>query len=189
MTGSTPLPAGAHLSPLDADDAPALFEAYLRNREHLSPFDPERPDTFWQLDGQQARLDSLLQKQEAGSTLACAIRRDGRILGCATLDTIVRGPACSAHLGYWVDAGELRQGLAGAAVAALCRIADEELRLHRIAASTSVTNLGSQRVLARNGFEEFGLARNYIHINGRWQDSRLFQRILNDRPPGVQPGQ
>jgi ribosomal-protein-alanine N-acetyltransferase len=179
------LPAGAFLRLLEPGDAPALLDAYLRNREHLNPFEPVRPDSFWTLDGQKSRLDDLIQRQASGTVLAATMLRDGRILGCATLDTIVRGALCSASVGYWVDAREVKQGLAGAAVAALCRIADEELALHRLSASTSPTNLASQRVLVKNGFEEFGLARNYLHIDGRWQDSLLFQRILNDRPPGL----
>jgi [ribosomal protein S5]-alanine N-acetyltransferase len=183
VTGSVSLPAGAILRPLEADDAAALLDAYLRNREHLSAFDPVRPDAFWTLDGQRTRLDSMMQRHDAGTLLSCALLRDGQVLGCATLDNIVRGPFCSAHLGYWVDVDEVGQGLAAAAVAALCRIADEELGLHRIEASTAPHNLASQRVLAKNAFEQCGLARNYLHIAGRWQDSLLFQRILNDRPP------
>jgi ribosomal-protein-alanine N-acetyltransferase len=41
-----------------------------------------------------------------------------------------------------------------------------------------VHNAASQQVLRRDGFEEFGLARDYLRIAGRWQDHRLFQRIL-----------
>lgn len=183
MTMRVPLVAGVHLRPLEASDAPELLDAYLRNREHLRRFDPERPDSYWTLEGQQSRLNAQLEQQQAGTLLATAMLRDERILGCATLQTIVRGALSSASLGYWVDVDELGQGLASAATDALCRIADQELGLHRISASTSPANLASQRVLAKNGFEQFGLAPNYLHINGRWQDSALFQRILNDRPP------
>ncbi|WP_319458904.1 GNAT family protein [Micromonospora sp. RTP1Z1] len=183
MIGPTSLPGGVILRPLDFGDAPALLDAYIRSREHLRPFDPVRPDSFWTLAGQQSRLDTMMQQQKEGRLLACAMLRDGRVLGCATLNTIVFGPFCSASLGYWVEPAEVGRGLASAAVAALCRIADEELGLHRIEASTSPLNLASQRVLAKNGFEQWGTARKYLHINGRWQDSHLFQRILNDRPP------
>jgi [ribosomal protein S5]-alanine N-acetyltransferase len=183
MTGPTTLLGGVLLRPLDVGDAPALLDAYTRSREHLRPFDPVRPDSFWTLAGQQSRLDAMMQQMKEGGLLACAMLRDSRVLGCATLNTIVLGPFCSANLGYWVEPAEVGRGLASAAVAALCQIADQELGLHRIQASTSPLNVASQRVLAKNGFEQLGTAPNYIHINGKWQESHLFQRILNDRPP------
>lgn len=183
MIASAALPGGVLLRPLTIGDAPALLDAYVRNREHLRPFDPERPDSFWTLDGQHRRLDSQMQQQAEGTLLACAMQRDALIVGCAFLNTIAYGPLCSANLGYWVDAAEVGRGLASAAVGALCRIADLDLGLHRVQASTNPANVASQRVLTKNGFEQFGTARNYLYINGRWRDSHLFQRILNDRPP------
>jgi ribosomal-protein-alanine N-acetyltransferase len=183
MIVSALLPGGVLLRPLNSGDAPALLDAYVRNREHLRPFDPQRPDSFWTLDGQRRQLDSLMRQQKEGTLLACAMQRDDLVVGCATLNTIVFGPLCSANLGYWVDVAEVGRGLASAAVGALCRVADRDLGLHRIQASTNPANVASQRVLTKNGFEQFGTARNYLYINGRWQDSHLFQRILNDRPP------
>jgi [ribosomal protein S5]-alanine N-acetyltransferase len=185
MTGSASLSDGVLMRPLYVGDAPALLDAYIRSREHLRPFDPVRPDSFWTLAGQQSRIEEMVQHMKEGRLLACAMLRDGRVLGCATLNTIVLGPFCSANLGYWVDPAEAGRGLASRAVAALCEIADQDLGLHRIQASTSPLNVASQRVLAKNGFEQWGTAPNYLHINGRWQDSYLFQRILNDRPPSL----
>lgn len=183
MIASAVLPGGVLLRPLNSGDAPALLDAYVRNREHLRPFDPERPDSFWTLDGQRRRLDSLMQQQEEGTLLACAMQRGDLVVGCASLNTIAFGPLCSANLGYWVDVAEVGRGLASAAVGALCRFADRDLGLHRVQASTNRANVASQRVLTKNGFEQFGTARNYLYINGRWQDSHLFERILNGRPP------
>jgi ribosomal-protein-alanine N-acetyltransferase len=185
MTWLESLPAQAQLRPLEAGDGPELLAAYVRNRQHLFPYDPIRPESFWTLRGQLERLDAMLSGNAAGTQLACVMVREGRFLGTITLSQIVGGPFRSASVGYWVDAEETGRGLAAAAVAALCRIADQRLGLHRIEASTLPANLASQRVLAKNGFEEFGFARNYLHINGRWSDSKLFQRILNERAPGT----
>jgi [ribosomal protein S5]-alanine N-acetyltransferase len=183
MNASAVLPGGVLLRPLNSDDAPALLDAYVRNREHLRPFDPERPDSFWTLDGQRTRLDSLMQQQAEGTLLLFAMQRDDLVVGCASLNSIAFGPLCSANLGYWVDVAEVGRGLASAVVGAVCHIADRDLGLHRVQASTNPANVASQRVLTKNGFERFGTARNYLYINGRWQDSHLFERTLNDRPP------
>jgi ribosomal-protein-alanine N-acetyltransferase len=183
MISTAVLPGGVLLRPLDADDAPTLLEAYVRNRGHLRSFDPVRPESFWTLAGQRRRLDSTLRLQAEGGLLACALRRHDLVVGCATLNTIVRGALCSANMSYWVDMAEVGRGLARSAVAALCRIADQDLGLHRVEASTNPANVASQRVLTKNDFEQFGTSRNRLYINGSWQDSYLFERILNDRPP------
>ncbi|MDQ2699400.1 MAG: GNAT family N-acetyltransferase, partial [Actinomycetota bacterium] len=66
------------------------------------------------------------------------------------------------------------------AVAAIVRLARDELGLHRVQAATLTHNAGSQRVLERNGFEHIGFAPSYLKIAGRWQDHDLFQVILHD---------
>ena len=183
MIEPVPLPAGVLLRQLADGDAPALAEAYQRNRAHLAPYEPDRPAAFYTVAGQRARLNRLLRQAEDGEAVPCALVRDDVVLGCATLRNIQRGPICDAALGYWVDAGVLRQGLAAAAVAALCRIADDDLRLHRIEAGTAPGNQASQSVLKRNGFEQFGYAHQHLYVGGRWTDATLFEKVLNDRPP------
>ncbi|MEV6654103.1 GNAT family protein [Streptomyces sp. NPDC051219] len=93
------------------------------------------------------------------------------------------GPFRSAGLGSWIDADCTGRGLATAAVEYVCRATREELGLHRVGAGTLLENAASQRVLVKAGFEPFGTARDYLHINGAWRDHRLFQRILHDGPP------
>ncbi|KUL27537.1 GNAT family N-acetyltransferase [Actinoplanes awajinensis] len=184
MTKIGHLPGGVLLRLLTAADVPALHDALVRNRDHLAPYDPPRPPSFWTLEGQRERVDGLLQQQRDGRFYSFVMERDATIVGFSTLHNITYGPMCGAILGYWVGAAETGKGLAGAAVAAICEFADQSLDLHRIEASTNITNVASQRVLLRNGFEHFGTARAYLHINGVWQDSVMYQRILNDRPPG-----
>ncbi len=69
---------------------------------------------------------------------------------------------------------------ASAATGAVCRMAAEELGLHRIQAATLSNNIASRRVLEHCAFHEIGFAPQYLRINGRWQDHVLFQRILHD---------
>jgi len=183
MIGSVALPLGAVLRPLTEADAQALLDAYVRSRAHLRPYEPDRPESFYTLEGQRSRIAELVRKQENGEVLPCAMFADDRVLGCATLRGITRGPICDATLGYWVDAGSTRRGLASAAVEALCRIADEQLGLHRIVASTEPANTASRAVLKRTGFEQFGHAHQHLYIGGRWGDALMFEKILNDRPP------
>jgi ribosomal-protein-alanine N-acetyltransferase len=182
MTDPLVLQDGIVLRRLEVGDAGALADAYLRNRDQLSAVEPTREESFYTAAAQEDRLGRIEQRQRDGIQRSYVMARGDRIVGTANLQNIVRGALCSADVGYWVDIGEAGRGLATTTVATLCRIADTELDLHRLAASTGIDNVASQRVLAKNGFTEYGLVTRYLFIAGAWSDSRLFQRILNDRP-------
>jgi ribosomal-protein-alanine N-acetyltransferase len=62
-------------------------------------------------------------------------------------------------------------------VGSLVEIAFGELDLHRLEAGTLPDNSASQRVLEKNGFERYGLARRFLLIAGEWRDHVLFERI------------
>ena len=175
---------GVILRPLAAADAFPLASAYTENRKHLEPWEPVRPESFFTTDGQAERIDGLLRQFAEGALVPFVFEApNGRIVGAITLSGISHGPFCSSYLGYWVAADQQNRGLASSAVATVCRIARDTIGLHRIEASTLTENTGSQRVLAKCGFEAIGLAPNYLHINGEWRDCRLFQRVLHDHAP------
>lgn len=154
-------------------DAPALAALYAANRDFLAPFNPEKPDEFYTEEGQRSRL--------ARSIGTYAILDDGGIVGTLGISNVVLGALCSANVGYWVDRAHNGKGLATRAVAAALEIAFGELGLHRLEAGTLVDNLGSQRVLERNGFERIGVAPRYLLIGGEWRDHVLYQRTA-DQP-------
>ncbi|WP_030568352.1 GNAT family N-acetyltransferase [Streptomyces aureocirculatus] len=186
MTTRTPrLTEAVVLRPASQDDAGALARAYRRNRAHLGPWDPVRPESFYTPEGQAERMRAYEEEHEAGRTARWYLWDEGtgEVAGGVSLNGISLGPLRSAAIGYWIDAGQVGRGLAAAAVTAVCAVADGRLGLHRVEAGTLLDNTASQRVLAKCGFEEYGLARDYLHINGAWRDHRLFQRILNDRTP------
>jgi [ribosomal protein S5]-alanine N-acetyltransferase len=175
------LPAGYEMRELEAADAGALAEAYRRNREHLEPWEPTRDESFFTEGGQQAAIDASLSAAGQGLLVAWVLTHGDDIVGRMNLNSVVRGVLQSASLGYWVDAGHLGRGVATGAVELAC--ADALRRgLHRLDAGTLLHNRASQRVLERCGFEHYGTAPSYLFIAGAWQDHRLYQRILHDRP-------
>ena len=175
------LPGGYEIRPLTTGDAPALAEAYSRNRDHLAPWEPRRTAEFyttaWQLEDATARLDSAA----AGQQDPWVIWRGEEVVGRAHLTKIARGVFQSASLGYWVDHRHTRRGIATAAVQAALQRATE-IGLHRVEAGTLPHNEASQMVLRRCGFERFGTAEDYLFIDGFWQDLVMFQKILHTRP-------
>ena len=176
------LPDGYSIRPLTIEDAPALATAYLRNRAHLAPWDPERPRQFYSGAGQAAHIAERLSLQEQGLFVNhVLVAPDGDIVGRANIQNIVRGTMQGGTLGYWVDRDHLRRGLARAAVEFLGGHA-LELGLHRLEAGTMVDNVPSQRVLEACGYEQYGVAPQLLFLNGAWRDHVLFQKVLHDRP-------
>jgi ribosomal-protein-alanine N-acetyltransferase len=157
-TGGTTTAESAQvlLRPPTLDDASALCEAQRRNHDHLRPWDPRRAESWFTVEEQAARLRDQLERREAGQVYPWVLVRGDRLVGAVNLNNVVAGPFRSASMGYWIDRDEAGRGLATAAVRAVCRLADEELRLHRIEASTLLTNAASRRVLAKCGFEPIG---------------------------------
>lgn len=163
---------------LRRSDAGPLADAYRRNREHLAPWEPVRFEEFFTAEGQAASIESKLGLFIAGTDVPWVLVEGSRIIGVINLSGIVRGPFLSAHLGYWVDKDLTGLGIGSAAVEFALQTARNELGLHRLQASTLPHNAASQRILKRAGFEEIGLAAQYLRIAGSWQDHILFQRIL-----------
>ncbi len=172
------LPLGITLRDLREGDETALVAAYERNREHLAPWDPARPEDYYTERWQAEDVRRQIATRDAGSTYPVVLTHDGEIVGRSALTAIIRGPLQSAFLGYWVDARFTGGGVASAVAAEMIRLAREDLKLHRLEAGAMLHNTGSRRVLERNGFEYIGIAKRYLRIAGEWQDHALYQRIL-----------
>lgn len=171
-----------HLVRWEAQDPASVLELYLRNRAHLSPWEPVPAPGFHTIEGQRARSLESAASRAAGRGAEFAVVEDegGELVGRAGLSGIMRGPFQSAHLGYLVDAAHCGRGYATEAVRQLLALAFGELRLHRVEAAVMPGNAASLRVVARAGFREEGLARRYLLINDRWEDHRIFARTVED---------
>jgi len=159
------------------DDA-ALAELHRRNRDFLAPWEPIRNDDYRTADGQRADIERALASHDRGEAMPFVILDDdGEVAGRLTLSGIVRGSFQSCGMGYWLAEDQTGKGLATEAVRAVLDIAFTELGLHRVQAETLLANVASQNVLARAGFERYGLAPRYLKIAGEWQDHLMFQRL------------
>jgi [ribosomal protein S5]-alanine N-acetyltransferase len=159
------------LTPADAEEIAALYAA---NREFLMPFEPGRPDEFFTTGFQRRRIESAGEDH-----WRWAIVDGGGIVGTIVLADVLRGALQLGNVGYWVDRAHNGRGLATAAVADVVAFAFSEAELHRLEAGTLVDNHASQRVLVKNGFERYGLARKLLNVNGAWRDHVLFERIAD----------
>lgn len=164
------------IRPLVSDDAAELADLYRANRDFLAPFEPARTEEFFTAKGQRRRLD---EAAEEGEGWRFAILDGDAIVGRINLTDVIRGPLQLASVGYFVDERCNGRGLATAAVGAVVEFAFGEAGLHRIEAGTLPDNFSSQRVLEKNGFERFGLARRLLLLGDEWRDHVLFERIAD----------
>jgi ribosomal-protein-alanine N-acetyltransferase len=106
------------------------------------------------------------------------------LVGGITLANIRRGVAQAGSIGYWVGESYARTGIMSAALRAMIPFSFGTLRLHRLEAACIPTNAASIGLLEKSGFQREGYARQYLCINGMWQDHLLYART-KDEPPQI----
>jgi ribosomal-protein-alanine N-acetyltransferase len=156
------------------------------SRDFLAPWEPTWAYDALTRGAYRRRLKMYKAELRQGLTYSFLIFRrvDDALLGGITLSNLRRGVAQSATLGYWVGVAHSRQGYMTEALAAVLEFAFSRLGLHRVEAACLPANEASRRLLLKSGFREEGYAREYLRINGRWQDHQLFA-ILRSELPGA----
>ncbi len=165
---------------LNLDDADELAVLRVAERGRLAPFEPRREEAFFSPEGQREELKTLIAAHAAGLAYPFGIVDDGRLVGQLTLTGVVRRAFQSCAVGYWLAEPATGHGLMTRALREAVAYAFDDLGLHRVEAATLLDNEASQRVLAKVGFEQYGLAPRFLHIDGRWQDHLLFQLVAPD---------
>jgi ribosomal-protein-alanine N-acetyltransferase len=174
------------LRELEPGDAEALASLLRRNRSFLAPWDPERPESFFTVEGQRHLIEAGMEEREAGRGWSFAILEQAtdELVGRIALSSVARGAWQSANVGYWVDSRRQGRGYATEALGGAVTVAFDELQLHRVQAAVMPRNTASIRVVEKNGFRQEGLARRYLLIGGRWEDHYLYALTREERQVG-----
>ena len=148
------------------------------SRGFLTPWEPTWPADDLTRGAFRRRLRRYAEDQRNDQAYAYFLFRSGDqvLVGGLTLANLRRGVAQAGSLGYWIGAPYARRGYMSAAVTALIPYAFTTLRLHRLEAACIPTNAASISLLEKTGFEREGYAREYLCINGQWQDHLLYAR-------------
>ncbi len=158
------------------------LQAFLvKNKTFLGPWEPLRDDTYYSEEAilQKIEQEILLDSQEQQLSLYLSRIAEKQIIGNVTLSNIVRGPFQSCFLGYKMDEEATGHGYMNEAVAKIIEIAFHDLRLHRIEANIMPRNKRSIQVVKKNGFFYEGVSKNYLKINGKWEDHAHYV-LLNE---------
>lgn len=163
---------GVRLRAWRTDDLDALLrhaddEKVSRGLSHRFPWPYTRDDGIAFLAGKVVDFDK---------GPAFAIDIDGEACGSIGARPGEGERAHSAEFGYWLGRRHWGRGLMTRVVAAFAPWAMRELRLYRLQAGVLDFNVGSARVLQKNGFVEEGAQRNAVFKRDRVHDLRMFAK-------------
>ena len=165
---------GVYLRQPLMSDFPEWADLRERSRSFLEPWEPIWPADDLTRGAFRRRLKRYAEDYRADRNV---------LVGGVTLSNVRRGVAQASSIGYWMGAPYARQGLMSRALRALIPFSFNNLRLHRLEAACIPTNAGSIRLLEKNGFSREGYAREYLCINGTWQDHLLYARLKDVPKP------
>ena len=153
--------------------AKELSDFHIRNREFLKKFIPTHDEAFftekyWE-ETLQADLEDEKKDRSYHFYIYCKECPD-ELIGYIGVNGIIRRAFQSCFIGYQMDKAWVNNGYMTEAVGKVTEIAFGRLGLHRIEANIMPWNTRSLRVVQKNGFVNEGIARDYLLINGKWED-------------------
>lgn len=164
------------LGALKADDAPAMYRQLRQLPENSS-----WPGTGAAQSEKNCQMrihhHATAFRRKAGIHWAIRKRRGKGLIGIVKLFEFEY--QSKAEVGYWIGKRYWNGGYATEALMTAVDFGFHVLGLHRIYATTDMTNLASQRVLEKSGFDKEGVLRRDTRRSGVWSDSALFA-ILNE---------
>jgi ribosomal-protein-alanine N-acetyltransferase len=174
--------AGVYLRAPGMQDYAAWAELRALSRQHLTPWEPQwaRDELARSSFRRRLRAAQREARDDLGYSYLIFAETPLRLVGGLNLSNIRRGIAQTASIGYWIGAPYTGRGLMTDAVRSVAPFAFATLRLHRLEAACLPTNHASMRVLEKAGFRLEGLARQYLKIDGRWQDHSLYALLRDD---------
>lgn len=167
---------------IQTSDIDGIVHYFQENRFYLAPWEPIRPDLFFTAQGWEKKLIQLTELQRYGLSYYFLIFEQGcnDVAGVITYNNIIQFPFHSCHLGYSLAQGAQGKGIMRRAVKETNSWLFECLNLHRIMASYMPRNKRSAAVLRAVGFIKEGKAKDYLLINGKWED-HILSSVINPK--------
>lgn len=165
---------------LAQQDTQAVVNYYQENRQFLEPFEPVRPRNFYTREFWSQQIEKSLIEFGYDRSLRLFIFKQTdprKIIGGANFTNIIQGISHSCTLGYSLAESEQGNGYMTEALEVAIQYVFENLNQHRINAFYMPHNRRSGNVLKRLGFTIEGYARDYLLINGKWEDHILTSLI------------
>jgi [ribosomal protein S5]-alanine N-acetyltransferase len=150
------------------EDVLKLQKFKEQNKEHLAK---------WEMTNVSESFEEWKKEYEEGKSVRFFLflkeEPEAEIIGACNFTQIFRGGFQGCSLGYRIGQRFQGKGLMTEALEKAIQHMFEKENLHRIMSNYMPENKRSEHVLQRLGFSVEGHAKNYLHINGRWEDHVL----------------
>lgn len=165
------------IEPMNKKNSLEIFQFELDNKEFFESMLPPRPDGYFDEEKYSNIVDELLEECKSGDCYLHLIRdaKTQKVIGRINLSVIKSDERSIAELGYRVAENVQGKGIASKAVEMIKKLAFDKYNIHTLEAGTSTDNIGSQRVLVKNGFVMIGEEKNVMKINEKWVDGLLYE--------------
>ena len=170
------------------EDIPQILKYYIKNKSYLTPFTPLWSvdfftEEYWQNQVESRSLEFI--NDLSIKLFIFPVTDPTIIIGNLNFSNFVRGSAQFCNLGYSLAEAEQGKGYMTEALKAAIQYVFQELNLHRIMANYMPHNQPSGNLLKKLGFVVEGYAKDYLLINGKWEDHILTSLTNSSWQPSV----
>ncbi|TDO99677.1 GNAT family N-acetyltransferase [Marinomonas balearica] len=169
------------LKVLSLENVHLLYDFVNREREHLARWEPTRNEEYYTLKTCELRIKEMRRDflEDKGVVLCLLDKTESEMIAYTNFSAISRGVFQSCCLGYSLSKSYEGQGYMTEALRAGIEFM-KSISIDRIQASHMPVNKRSAAVLNRLGFEKEGVAKNYLKINGEWEDHIVTALLMRD---------
>ncbi|MDZ7990613.1 MAG: GNAT family N-acetyltransferase [Nostoc sp. EfeVER01] len=158
------------------EDIPQILKYFIDNKTYLTPFYPLWADGFFTEEYWQYQIENSFLEFINGQSLKLFVftkKNPTVVIGTVNFSNFVRGAAHFCYVGYSLAENKQGKGYMTEGLKSATQYLFEELNFHRVMANYMPHNRRSGNVLKRLGFVVEGYARDYLLINGQWEDHIL----------------
>ncbi len=158
------------------EEIPIILNYYTKNKIYLTPFYPAWAENFFTYDYWQEQVEKNIYgfiNDISLKLFAIPKNNQSKIIGSINFSNFVRGGAQYCNLGYSISEEEQGKGYMSEGLKTAIKYVFQELNMHRIMANYMPHNQRSGNLLKKLGFVVEGYARDYLLINGKWEDHIL----------------
>lgn len=175
--------ANLELHVCNAAAADLVLDFYLRNIDIFAKYEPITADDFYTVEHQAKILDFEYKNiLKLGMVRYWIFEKNNpnKIIGTVSYRSIIKPIYSSCTLGYKMDQAYTNRGLCTEAISASLPIITDEIGIHRVEAFVLPDNEPSKHILEKLGFEQEGLIRDKITIQGIRRDHLLYSFLANN---------
>lgn len=169
------------LRPYEVEDINKIIEFYKINELFLKPWEPERPkdfftDAYWQ---QTIKKHKKNYEDKKSLPLLMFNKDSQNLIGFIHFNNFEYEPFLNCRLGYKLGEKYQAHGYMFESLQATITYVFHQTPIRRIEANFIPSNVRSERLLKKLGFQVHGIAPAYLQIDGQWQDHSL-SSLLKD---------